>query len=99
MKSLGVKTLVGCGLLVFGFAGAASAQQYPQYNQYPQYDQRYEGSENRMFNRVRTDIDRAEANSPYFESDHYRFVRAENQLSDLQRQDRKSTRLNSSHVR
>ena len=86
MKSLGVKTLIGCGLLAFGLAGAASAQQYPQYNQYPQYDQRYDSQVSRMMNRVRSDIDRAEANSPFFESDHYRFTRAENELSGLQQQ-------------
>jgi hypothetical protein len=81
-----MKALVGSGL-VFG-ALTLGAQQYPQQYQprsdYYQRSDRYE-ERNEMLNRVRTDLDNAEAHTIPFTGDRWRIDRAKDSMNEFQR--------------
>jgi hypothetical protein len=89
-----VKALAGSSLLLLGLT--ANAQQYPPRNE-NRYDNRYQERDNRyqerednyygrgrIFDRMRTDLDRAEAGALPFTGDKTRIERAKQELNELQ---------------
>ena len=83
-KKLLMKAVAGAGFLFCGLT--ANAQYQPQWDRYGRYEQRrYDIQErNRMFDRIRADLDRA--SSSYFSGpgDRYRINAAREQLNDIQ---------------
>jgi hypothetical protein len=82
-----VKALAGSSLLLLGLT--ANAQQYPpRYENRP--DNRYQEREDnyagrgRIFDRMRADLDRAEAGALPFTGDRMRIERAKQELNELQ---------------
>jgi hypothetical protein len=84
-----VKALAGSSLLLLGLT--ANAQQYP-----PRYENRYQDQNRyqerednyygrgRIFDRMRADLDRAEAGALPFTGDRARIERAKQELTELQ---------------
>jgi hypothetical protein len=77
------KALIGSGLLLFGLV--AQAQYGPRYGgDYPNYGQREAREHGWIFDRVRGDLDRAEASTLPFSGDRNRIERARVELNELQ---------------
>jgi hypothetical protein len=82
MKHLLIKTLAGTGLLLMGLT--ASAQYYPRPEQREYQDER-DVREGRIFERVRADLDRAQAATLPFTAERSRVMRAREEVNEAQR--------------
>ena len=83
MKHLLIKTLAGSGLLLMTLT--ASAQYYPRPEQREYQDDRDVRDHGRVFDRVRGDLDRAQAGALPFTADRTRLMRAREEVNDCQR--------------
>jgi hypothetical protein len=85
MKHLLMKSIAGSGLLLFGLTAYAlpPRQDYP--TRYQDQDRRADQDHDRLFDRIRTDIDRAQAEAMPFTADHNRLVEAKVRVNDCQR--------------
>ena len=81
MRNLLIKTFVGSSLLLGGFAANA---QYERPGEYQYQDSEMRGHD-RLLNRVRTDLDRAEAATLPFTGDRNRIVAVREQLGAFER--------------
>jgi hypothetical protein len=83
MRCLFSKALIGSGLLLCGLV--AQAQYGPRYGDgYSNYGQRETREQSWIFDRVRADLDRAEASTFPFSGDRNRIERARVELNELQ---------------
>jgi hypothetical protein len=82
MKHVLLQAVAGCGLLIFGLsANAQSRDRDDHWRDYRQSDRFYKG---RLFERVRTDLERIQASTFPGTEDKYRLVRAKQELNELQ---------------
>jgi len=80
MKHLLIKTLAGSGLMLLALTARA------QYQPRTEYEVRHEAREHAwLFDRARTDLDRAESFTVPFTGDRDRVVRARREVNECQR--------------
>ena len=86
MRNLLIKSLVGGGL-VFGALTLGAQQYYPQYQPRSEYS-RSDRNEwrNTMLNRVRADLNDAQARAFPFSGDRWRIARAKESISEFQQE-------------
>jgi hypothetical protein len=84
MRQTLIQSLVGTGLM-FGALTLGAQQYYPQYQPRSDYyrSDRYD-ERNALLNRVRTDLDDAQAYAPSFSGDRWRIARAKASIADFQ---------------
>src|SRR5690242_1626399 len=78
MKHVLLRSVAGAGLLFFGGLTLSAQDHWREYRENERF---YKG---RLFERVRTDLDRAESNTPAISGDRYRLVQAKRELNELQ---------------
>jgi hypothetical protein len=83
MKHLLIKTLAGSGLLLMTLT--ASGQYYPRIDREQIQDEREAREHSRVFDRVRGDLDHAQAGALPFTTDRTRVMRAREEVNELQR--------------
>ena len=83
MRHLLIKTLAGSGLL---FMTLTASAQYPQEPRYPTQDQREAQDHNRLFDRIRMDLDHAHEGTLPFTTDRNRVNMAQTQINECQRE-------------
>jgi hypothetical protein len=86
MKRISFRHLACTGLLLFAVSGM-SAQDRDRYRDEDRYHQGMRNDAwwgNRMFDRIRDDVDHVTANSPYFSGDRFRLARVKQELNELQ---------------
>jgi hypothetical protein len=84
MRQLLIKTLAGSGLLLMGMAANAQYQPHPLTAQETQ-DQQEAQDQDRVFDRVRTDLDRIHADASPLSADRERVMVAIEQVNQCQR--------------
>src|ERR1044071_6710718 len=83
-KNILMKAVAGAGILFCGLT--ANAQYQPQYQYRDRYEQRHYDiqEQNRLFDRVRADLDHAASSFFMAPGDRYRINAAREQLNDIQ---------------
>ncbi len=83
MKHLLLKTIAGSGLMLFTLtANALPRQDNPRYQD---QDRRGDQDHDRMFDRIRDDLDRAQSETLPFTADHNRLMDAKVRVNQCQR--------------
>ena len=86
MKQIWIKSLAGSGLLLLTLTASGQYRQNPQYpDRYQVQNEREAREHDRLFNRLRDDLDRAHASALPFSADRDRVIMARDRVDACQR--------------
>ncbi len=85
MKHLLMKAIAGSGLVLFALTANAQPPRQDDPNRYQDRDRRVDQDHDRIFDRVRADLDRVQAETQPFTAEHDRLVQAKLRVNECQR--------------